>query len=241
MVAAWNATVGAITRAWNAAYGFIAGVFGAIQGAAARVLGWIRANWPLILGILTGPFGLAVAIIIRNWSSIVGFFSGLVSSIGGVFSRVIGLITAPFTTAFAIVRGIVDAALGGIRAAVSAVTSFVSSGIGVAKATYNAFARGWNAIQVSMPSVDTHIPGVGKVGGFTLGLPDLPMLARGGLLTASGLVYAHAGEVISPAPASALAAPSGPALHIEHAHFSERIDVDVLLRRVAWSMQTQRV
>lgn len=200
MVSAWRATVGAITSAWNAAYGFIARVFGMIQGAASSVLGWIRANWPILLGILTGPFGLAVVMIIRYWSGITGFFSGIVSAIGGVFSRVISAITSPFITAFNIVRGIVDAALGGIRGAVSSVLGFVNSSLGTAKSVYNQFARTWNAIQVTMPGVDTHIPGIGKVGGFTLGLPDLPMLAKGGLITSSGVVFAHAGEVISPAP-----------------------------------------
>lgn len=183
MSAAWRATVGAITAAFNAAWGFISSIWNAIRNAAAYALNWIRANWPLILGILTGPFGLAVVLIIRNWSSIVGFFSGIIHAIGGVFSAVVGFITAPFRTAFAIVSGIVSAAIGGIRAAVSSVTSFVTGALGVAKSTYNVFARAWNRIQVTMPGVDTHIPGIGKVGGFTLGLPDLPILDQGGIVT----------------------------------------------------------
>jgi phage-related protein len=238
MSSAWNATVGAIVGVWNSAWSSISGVFNRIQAIAASVLGWIRGNWPLLLAVLTGPFGIAVATIIRFWGPITGFFSGIVSAIGGVFSRVIGLITAPFATAFAIVRGIVDAALGGIRAAVSAVTSFVSSGIGVAKATYNTFARGWNAIQVTMPSVDTHIPGVGKVGGFTLGLPDLPMLARGGYVMREGLAYVHAAEVVTPA---GQAGRTGPAVTIEHAHFAAEVDVDLFVRRLGWYLQTQRI
>jgi len=236
---AWNATVGAIVGAWNATYRTISSVFRAILAAAMSVWTWIKGNWPLLLGILTGPFGLAVALIIRYWSQISGFFAGIVGAIGGAFSRVYGLITQPFVSAFNLVRSIVEAALGWISARVSSVMAVVNGALNTAKSVYNAFARTWNAIEVTMPGVDTHIPGIGKVGGFTLGLPDLPLLARGGLMTRSGLVFAHAGEVISPAPASARA--GGPVVRIEHAHFSERVDVDAFSKRLAWTLQTAGV
>jgi hypothetical protein len=238
MVVAWNATVGAITRAWNAAYAFIARVFGMIQGAAMAVWNWIRSNWPILLGVLTGPFGLAVALVYTFRSQILGALSSLVGAIGGVFSRVVGYITAPFITAFNIVKGAVEAALGWISARVSSVMAFVSWSIGAAKSVYNTFARTWNAIEVKMPSIDTHIPGIGKVGGFTLGLPDLPILAAGGLMTRSGLIYAHAGEAIIPAPARTRA---GPLVEIAHAHFSERVDVDAFGKRLAWQVETAGV
>lgn len=48
------------------------------------------------------------------------------------------------------------------------------------KGIWNTFVRFWNSIQVSVPSID--IPLVGTVGGFTIGLPDLPMLASGGIV-----------------------------------------------------------
>ena len=236
---AWNATVGAIVGAWNATYRVISSVFRAILSAAMSVWSWIKGNWPLLLGVLTGPFGLAVALIIRYWSQISGFFAGIVGAIGGAFSRVYGLITQPFVSAFNLVRSIVEAALGWISARVSSVMAVVNGALNTAKSVYNAFARTWNAIEVTMPGVDTHIPGIGKVGGFTLGLPDLPLLARGGLMTRSGLVFAHAGEVISPAPAAARA--GGPVVRIEHAHFSERVDVDAFSKRLAWTLQTAAV
>jgi hypothetical protein len=235
LASAWNATVGAIIAAWNAVYNVLASGFNAVRNIVAGVLGWIRANWPLLLGILTGPFGLAVAMIFRFWGPISGFFSGIVSSIAGVFSGVVHAITQPFITAFNIVKGVVDAAVGAIRGAVSSVLSFVNSGIQGAKNVYNAFARTWNAIEVGFPGIDK---GPIHIGGFTVGLPDLPMLARGGLITRGGLAYVHAAEVVSPAPATGR---SGPAVVIESATFSEAVDVEVLLRKVAWAMQTQRI
>ena len=225
----WQALCSAMVTAWRAATSF---VLGAIQA----VWSWIQRNWPLLLGIITGPFGLALVLIIRYWSGITGFFSGIVSAIGGVFSRVVSAISQPFITAFQLVRGAIESALGWVEARVRTVMSFVSWSIGAAKSVYNTFARTWNAIQVTMPSIDTHIPGIGKVGGFTLGLPDLPILARGGLITRTGLVYAHAGEAITPAPRG-----NGPLVRIEHAHFSERLDVDTFGRRLAWTVQTAGV
>jgi len=236
---AWNATVGAIVGAWNATYRVISGVFRAILGAAMAVWGWIRGNWPLLLGVITGPFGMAVVLIIRYWSSISGFFAGIVGAIGGAFSRVYGLITAPFVTAFNYVKSIVEGALSWISARVSSVMSVVTGAINTAKSVYNTFARTWNAIQVTLPTIDTHIPGVGKVGGGTIGMPDLPILAAGGLMTRSGLVFAHAGEVISPAPARARG--DSPLVQIVNAHFSEKVDVAVLGRRLAWELETAGV
>lgn len=253
MVVAWQAATGAIVSAWNATFGFISGVFRAIQSVAMTVWGWIRSNWPLLLGVLTGPFGLAVALVIRYWAPISGFFAGIVGAIGGVMSGVIGAITRPFITAFNIVSGIVNAALGGIRSAVSSVLGFVNSGISAAKSVYNAFARSWNAIQVSMPSVDTHIPGIGKVGGFTLGLPDLPMLAKGAYATApTAAIFGDRGaewvlpegrlqSLLAAAVRGGPGGRGGPVVEIAHAHFSERVDVDTFGKRLAWSLRTSGV
>ena len=237
MVAAWNATMGAITGAWDAAYRFIAGIFNAIKGVAMSVWGWIRANWPLLLGILTGPFGLAVVMIVRYWSTIVGFFAGIVHQIAAVFATVGNAIVAPFVWAFGVIRNAVDAALGWVEARIRSVLSLVSWGVGAAKSVYNAFARTWNAVQVAVPGVK--ILGKTVVPGFTLGLPDLPLLQRGGLVLSEGLAYLHPAEVVTPAPAAARL--GGPAVVVENVQLSERVDVELLLRRLAFAVQAGRI
>jgi len=240
ITAAWNATVGAVVAAWNWVWGILSAGFNAVQAIAASVLNWIRGNWPLLVGVLAGPFGIAVALVIRYWTPISGFFAGIVGAIGGAFSRVIGVITQPFITAFNIVRGAVDSVVSHIQAVVGGVLSFVSGAVATAKSVYNAFAHMWNAIPTfNIPEVDTHIPGIGKVGGGSIGLPKLPTLALGGLMTRSGLVFAHAGEVISPAPARARG--DGPLVAITNAHFSEKIDVATFGRRLAWEVETAGV
>lgn len=74
------------------------------------------------------------------------------------------------------------------------------------KGTINTLIRGWNSLHFTMPSLDTHIPGVGKIGGFSVGVPSIPLLATGGLVlpTPGGTVVrvAEAGqpEIVSPIP-----------------------------------------
>jgi hypothetical protein len=41
----------------------------------------------------------------------------------------------------------------------------------------------WNNLELKLPEVDTHIPGIGKVGGFGLSTPNIPRLAEGGIVT----------------------------------------------------------
>jgi phage-related protein len=241
MATAWNATVGAITGAWSAAFGFISGIFRGILSVAQTVWNWIKGNWPWIAGVLMGPFGIAAAAVYTYWTPISGFFSSLVGRIAGAISGVVGAITQPFITAFNIVRSVVESAVSYITGLVHNLTAVVSSGVNMAKGIYNAFAHVWNAISVSIPEVDTHIPGIGKIGGGSISLPKLPILAAGGLMTRSGLVYAHAGEVISPAPASAVRPSMEQLVRIDNANFGERVDVDVFAKRLAWQLRTAGV
>lgn len=56
----------------------------------------------------------------------------------------------------------------------------------------------WNGLEFSLPSIDTRIPGIGKVGGFTLSTPDIPELAGGGVITSPTLAWL--GEISSARP-----------------------------------------
>jgi hypothetical protein len=102
------------------------------------------------------------------------------------------------------------------------------------KAALNLVIEGWNKLHFRTPSVDffgVHTPAV------DIGMPAIPKLAQGGLITSTGLVYAHAGEAITPMPAGGL----GPAVNVEHAHFAHELDVETFMKRAAWVLRTQRV
>lgn len=51
------------------------------------------------------------------------------------------------------------------------------------KSAINSVIRGWNSLSFTLPSFDTHIPGVGSVGGFTVSTPDIGYLATGGVIS----------------------------------------------------------
>lgn len=92
-----------------------------------------------------------VTLIILNWDKIVAVFKGAMKFIGEVGEK----LWTPISEGF------------------GAAIDFI-------KAIWNAFARWWNSIEISVPSFE--VPFIGTIGGFTIGLPDLPMLAKGGIV-----------------------------------------------------------
>jgi TP901 family phage tail tape measure protein len=89
----------------------------------------------------------------------------------------------------------------GIPGAISAVASGMFNGIWNAfKQVVNWIIGGWDALHFGIPSFDTHIPGVGKVGGFDIGVPQIPYLAGGGQLNLAGwnVVGENGAELVGP-------------------------------------------
>jgi hypothetical protein len=195
--------------------------FGQIKAAVGAAVSWIASVWGAVYGFITGPVARAASWVWGQIQAIGGWFGGVASSIAGALSGVFGAIIGPFESAWNWIRNNV---------------------IGPIKGAWNAVAGAINSVNISVhipsnPVTDfLHIAGKG----FDWSPPHVPTLARGGLMTASGLVFAHAGEVISPAPAS-VTNRTGPAVVITHAHFSERVDVTTFGRRLAWTLQTQGV
>jgi phage-related protein len=74
-----------------------------------------------------------------------------------------------------------------ISGALSNMFSPLASGF---RSAINSVIAGWNNLSFSIPSVE--IPGVGTVGGGTINTPNIPYLARGGLVT--GPTLAMVGE-----------------------------------------------
>lgn len=163
--------------------GFISGIF-STAGAKVNGLGqifqglvaWVRANLPTISSIARQVFGA---------------IGNVISALAPVLIEIAKVLLPAIGTAATIAFKVLDVAFKGIGGAVEilgnvfeAVFGFiedvVKGAVGFVKGAYNTFARFWNGIQISVPSID--IPFVGKVGGFTIGLPDLPMLASGGIV-----------------------------------------------------------
>jgi hypothetical protein len=227
-------------------------------------LGASAATWALTTALYADPITLiaiaigvvlvgAIVLIVTHlttfknvvldvWHTVVIGFDGIkgavmdvVKWIEGNWPLLLGILTGPFGLAIEQIITHWNDFMGffsGLPGRIASVAGGMWNSIGGAfKAVINGIIDGWNALHFKTPSVDIlgfHTPSV------DIGMPTIPHLAQGGLITQSGLVYAHAGEAITPAPAGL----GGPLVNINHAHFDE-LDLDVLMRRVAWLARSQ--
>ena len=154
------ALVAAIVLAWKHSETFraiVTGAFSAVRVAASAAFGWVKKNWPLLLAIITGPIGLAVLAVTKNWDAIKNSAGAAVDWIRTKFTGLVGFF-----------KGIP----GKIRNIFSGLWTGLADGL---KSAINSVLH----LPLTIPTIDTHIPGVGKVGGQTL----IPALAKGGIVT----------------------------------------------------------
>lgn len=196
----------------DAAFAGVVAAFGWIRDAAAAVFGWVADNWPLLLAILTGPVGIAVGLIVGHWDTIRDAIAGVLNWIRSNWATLLAILTGPIGAAVLLITKnwdtIKDAATAlydWVRGKFQALADFIAglvSGIastarGIAdavKGPINAVLKAWNALEFKVPEVD-----VGPIhfGGQTLGLPNIPLLASGGLVTRTGIALVHRGEAFS--------------------------------------------
>jgi hypothetical protein len=182
----WPLLLAIITGPIGAAVILVVQNWDTIKNAVMSAFNWIRDNWPLLLAIITGPIGLAVLTIARHWDEIKAGAQDVLNFITGIFDSIAGAITG---------------AVGGIRAAAESVADAI-------RAPINAVIRAFNGLEFRIPKVDipkVSIPGLpdvggGSIGGQTVGFPNIPLLARGAVLTAPTLfVGGDAGtELVTP-------------------------------------------
>lgn len=139
----------------------VTGAMHAVTGAASATFGWFRRNWPLLLAILTGPFGLATLAIVKNWDRIKGGAGAAVDWIRDKFAGMLDWFRALPGKIARIFTGVWGGLADGLRSAINSVLH----------------------LPLRIPKINTHIPGVGTVGGQTL----IPALANGGIVTGATL------------------------------------------------------
>ena len=171
-IAAIIAGIVLLIQNWDTVKAVAEKVWNAILSAITFVWDWIKANWPLLLAIITGPFGIAVYLITKNFDTIKSLIGDAINFVKGIIDGLISFFTG--------IPGRIKDALSGLLDIIKA--PFVDA-VNAAKGIWNEFARAFNRFSVPIPEIDTHIPGVGKIGGGTLKFPNLPILARGGIVT----------------------------------------------------------
>jgi hypothetical protein len=228
-IAALGVAAYVIYRNWDT-------IWKAMKLAVEVVWRWIKSNWPYLTAILLGPIALAAAAIYKHWQSILGGLQAVWRWIRSTWSTVYNDIVAPIGRAIGAIVGWFT----GLPGRIAGLTVHMFDGIANAFVDAINFIIGvWNGLQFKVPGVSVFGH---HFGGFTLGLPDIPKvphLDQGGLITSTGLVLAHAGEVITPAPA---ASRTGPAIVFNgDNHFSSDVDIELFMRRAAWQIQTQKL
>jgi hypothetical protein len=173
---------------------------------AAGVL--LMANWDTVKDFLIGHWQEIVQVLFPGLGSLVVFFADNWGAISDGITQTWQAITSTVSTAFKSVSDFITATLNGISATWqkmwTSVRTFFSNiwaemvndfkgAINLIISGINTFIRAFDAIHISVPAVS--IPLVGTVGGFTIGvpqIPSIPLLAQGGIVT--GPTLAMVGE-----------------------------------------------
>lgn len=168
-----------------------------------EIMAVLGAIWDVIvaviqtaINIITDIFNIFVALFKGDWeglwNGIKQFFSNIWKGIGNIIDKYIGYVKKVVTKGLEIISGVFSKIWGGIKDFVTGIwdgiVSGIKGGINWVIGGINGFIKAINSLKIKVPEVE--IPIIGKVGGFTIGLPNIPtipLLAQGGLIARSGL------------------------------------------------------
>ena len=158
-----NLLTGDWAGAWEAMKKLVSDVWAGIKALIGNTLGLIRDEMGRLLGKIAGAMADvwdgALSYVADTWASITG-------AIGDAIDDVIGYVAA--------LPGRVAGAIGdGFKAIYDDARKWI-----------NKIIDGWNDMSFSLPSVNTHIPGIGTVGGWSINTPNIPRLHSGGFVGA---------------------------------------------------------
>jgi hypothetical protein len=226
--AAWAGIVNAANTMRASIAAAFAALVATLRGIVSGFLAWLRTNWRTIIIILGGPIGLAVVLLARYWAQITSgaraavdavkaAWNGLKSWLAGVVGSItstLGRVTAAFAAigsaahdAYASVKSAISSIINYLGDKVSTVRSKAESIANAIKAPLNAFISSWNNLSISVPRITLPSAtilgkkiGGGSYGGQTIPFPDIPRLAKGGVLTKPTLFLGgEAGrEIVTP-------------------------------------------
>lgn len=195
------------------------------------------------IDIVAGIIETAVALINgdwgKAWDAFLGIFSAAWDLVKTVLSSALDVVKTYIGDAMGVVKDLVSGALDAIVGFFSGIGSRISRVAGNVfgflsesfKSAVNFIIRGWNGLEFKIPGFDPPGPGP-KFGGFTLGLPQIDELWRGGTARTAGLAIVgdrgpelldlERGATVTPlntaamiAEAATAGAGAGPLIHVE--------------------------
>jgi hypothetical protein len=184
-------------------------IWGGIKDIIGDVWNWIKNNWPLLLGILTGPVGLAVGELIQHFATIKQWAKDAVDFIRKGWDDLVGFFTS---------------LPGRIESVLEHMWDFIWDTF---RAVINKLIDGWNSLQFKTPEI--HVGPI-HIGGETIGVPKIPELASGGIVTGPTLaLLGEAGpEMVTPLGQGG----GGPLVQINGSTFNSATDVDMIAKKL---------
>lgn len=159
----------------------------------------IRDAFKGVFDVISGFFEFFSDLFHGRWSELGDDIAKIIRGFLGIWKAAFESVWADLKLAVGVawdaIKGKVTGALDGIVGAITGMPAKIADaskgmfdGIKEAfRSAINWIIGGWNKLHFSLPSFDTHIPGVGKVGGFDLGVPQIPLLANGGTALSAGM------------------------------------------------------
>jgi phage-related minor tail protein len=171
---------------WDSISSFFNDTWNAIKQKASDI-------WNGVKSFFSDNFSAMKTQITDTWRSIKTFLTD-------TWTGLKNAVSAPFTTIRNTLSDVWNTITSNVESAWNSIGNTIKGAVNGVIGAINKFINGVNGIEISVPSVD--IPLVGKVGGFTIGLPkipNIPMLDTGTNYVASdGLAYIHKGEAVIP-------------------------------------------
>jgi len=182
----------------------------AIQAGFEVVKGWLedlKAGWDsrwedikaateniiTAIKVVIGAVLAAIIFLWRAWGDdLKHIVQGLMDAIKGIIDVVLGLLSGDWGRAWdglkSIVSGAIDAIkalLGGLASTIGELGGYMWEGLKTGfRAVINWIIDKWNGLEFKVPGFSAF---GAEIGGFTIGVPDIPRLAQGGIAMAPTL------------------------------------------------------
>ena len=184
---------------------FVDTVFRGIKTAIEAVINWVRENWPLLLAILLGPFGLLVLGVVKNWDKIVEVVRGIPGRLRAIGENIWSWIVDRFSAMRANIEQRISSLvtlITGLPARIRNAAANLWDGIGSAfRNMLNNIIGWWNNLRFELKIPSNRVTDFLRLSGlgFTLDTPNIPFLAKGGVIMPSpGGTLALIGEAGRP-------------------------------------------
>lgn len=192
---AWDFISETVENAINLVKSIIETVLAIINGDWGKawdgIKGIAAAVWDQIHNLISTAINLVKSVIGGVLSTIKEVWNGAWNTVSSKVSDI-------WTSIKETVSGGIDAVVGFVKALPGEIADIASGAFDSIKDAFksalNWIIDGWNSLEFKIPGFDPPGPGP-KFGGFTLGVPKIPRLAKGGIVTGPTLAYlAEAGH-----------------------------------------------